>query len=428
MKYVIRVAVVLLIACGIIFAYSYNYRQEKITDSFELTTADISGSKTTTKAERKLVAEQEEGGYQLYLDGDAVILVHEGIEKTLNNWAAAVKQETPKMYYKDYDGDGEGELLIQLVNSVTNDNGANRYVYNLYLFEPVEKNGKSDFNIISANSDTWKVPFEESIRAEMSQLKSCEKIIQFVMDDAGKPLTYDKETGLTNNKYVGFACALRNREGGYEKLLRWNKGDGFYSVDENGDITLDIRVIAYYEDVKNPQYIGNIHTDIGIIGGAFDIVPSTINFVASEDYRVTSPLEASDESWSSTIRNSYSPTAREDDDRVIDWIEASFDLSADFTQKTISYYGTSSQIKCIDTVVITPSSLTLTAKEGYTFSSSILNTFSYYVKIHPDTDSEYNIEYNGEIKTVGDRQVLVVNFDRAYSREDLNNMEFNFGI
>lgn len=428
MKYFIRVIIVLLIASGIIFAYSYHYRQEKIADSIELTTADISPKQSTTKAQRQLITESKEGNYQLYLDGDNVILSHDGIEKSFSNWASEVKQETPQLFYKDYDDDGDSELLIKLVSGVTNDNGTDKYVYNLYLAEPVEKNGKSDFNIISATADTWKVPFEEAIKAEMSQLKSCDKIIQFVMDNADVSLTYDSKTGLANNKYSGFAAALKNNNGSYEKLVRWNKGGGFYNVDDKGNITLDIRILAYYDGVKNPQYIGNIHTQIGVVNGKFDIIPSTISFVANDEYKVASPLNASSEKWTSTINNSFTPTVREGDDMVIDWIEASFDLSQSFDEKTLSFSGMSSQIKCVDKVVITPSKITMTAKEGYTFSSSVIRNFGFFVKISPNTNFEYNIEYNGEIKNVDGRSVLVIHFDRAYDREVLNGMLINFGV
>ncbi|MGN1329074.1 MAG: hypothetical protein ACI4V4_05180 [Eubacterium sp.] len=428
MKYFVRVMVVLLIASGIVFAYSYNYRQQKIADDIVLTTADMNTKKElTTAVERKKIAENEEGNYQLYIDGADVVLVHDGIEKVFDGWASDAKQETPKLFYRDYDGDGENELLIQKIDGLVNTDGKKYSVYNLYLVKPVEKNGKPDFSVISATKNTWKVPFEEAIKTEMTQLKSCSKYIQFVMDDFDVSFVYDKETGITQNKYFGFARALKKNNGTYETLERWNKGNGFYKVDSGGNITLDIQLFAYYKDVKNPQYVGDIHSEIAIMNGKFSIVPNTIEFVTNEEYKILSPILASSESWESTINNSAQPPVRDNDDMVIDWLEASFDLSTDFDIKTVSFANYSSQIKCIDKVVITPGTVTLTAKEGYTFSKMMLNNGEYCVIMNPGTENQYNIEYTGEIKTVEGRSVLEIVFDRKYNRVDLNGMVVKFG-
>ncbi len=428
MKYFIRVIVVLLIASGIVFAYSYYYRQQKIADDIVLTTVDVNATKEkTTLDERKLIAQNKEGNYQLYIDGADIVLVHEEIEKTFSNLASEARQETPQLYYKDYDGDGENELLIKIINGVANNNGKDVYVYNLYLVEPVEKNGKRDFNIISANKDTWKVPFEEAIKIEMGQLKYCDKYIQLVMDDADVSFIYDKETGITHNQYYGFARALRKNDGTYEKFERWNKGNGFYKVNSKGNITLDIQLLVYYEGIDEPQYIGYIRSNVGIIKGKFNIVPDTIKFVVNKEYKILSPIQASNEQWTSTIYNSAQPTVRDNDDMVIDWVEASFDLSEYFGEQTLSFSGYSSQIKCVDKVEITPSSITLTAKEGYTFSETMLKKAEYYVKIHPKTNSEYNIEYKGEIKTVEGRSVLEIVFERTFGRNELNGFIVKFG-
>ncbi|MDD6727635.1 MAG: hypothetical protein PUE08_00215 [Eubacteriales bacterium] len=425
MKYFSKVLVVLLIVLAVIFGFSYHYREKKNADNIILTTADMS-KKQTTKAERQLICQNSDGGYQLYLDGDKVILAHEGIEKTLEGWASNVKLEKPQMFYRDYDEDGEGELLIKLATNVTNINGQEQFVYNLYLFEPIEKNGKSDFSVISATSNTWKAPFENAIKAEMSQLESCDKIIQFVMDDADTPIVYNEDTGITRNKYVGFACALRNNKGGYGELERWNKGIGLYSVSKKGEITLDIQIKAFYKNVDDPQYIGNIHTDVAVIDGKFGIVPNTISFVANEEYEVASPVYASEESWKSTIYNSYEPTFREDNSKI-DWIETKIELNPTFKERTLSFSGLSSQIKCIEKIVVTPTEIKFTAQEGYTFDESLLDKFGFSVTIRPDYDDSYNIEYKGEIKNKDGRSVLIIHFDRAYDRNTLDGMLVKFG-
>ncbi len=430
MKNYVRIlaVLVLLIALGAVFIYSYDYRQEKNASNIILTTADMNTKKSTTAPQRELIAENEEGDYQLYIDDDTVLLVHGELEKELDGWLSYVELETPTLYYYDYDGDDEGELIIKLVSGTTTDgDGNSSYAYTLYLFDTAEQDGETRFTVITANNETWKIPFEEAIKTEMSQLKSCNKFIQFVMDDAEESLYYDDETGISLNEYTGFACALQNSNGSYATLDRWSKGNGVYSVDDDGNITLEIQLLAYYEDVDDPQYIGIIHCGIGVSGGEFVILPSSIEFVADDEYKVISPASPSDEDWESTINNSADPIVRDGDDNQIDWLEASFDLSTDFEEKTISFAGYTSQIKSVDKVVITPDSVVLTAKDGYEFSSHMLNTGEFSVKIYADTDDEYNIAFSGEIKTVGGRSVLTITFDRAYDREMLDGMVVKFG-
>lgn len=426
MKYFFRVSVVLLIALGIVFAYSYHYRKEKTANDIVLTTADMNSKEQTTKKERELICENKEGNYQLYVYGDDAVLVHDGIEKTFEKLASDVKQETPLMYYKDYDGDEESELLMKIVSGVTTVDGQNKSIYDLYLIKPAEINGKMDFQVAAASKNTWRVPFEEAISAEMSQLKKCDKFIQFVMDDNEVSLVYDEKTGLSYNSHIGFAQAIRKGNGKYEKFERWKKGNGYYDVDEKGNITLDIELFAYYENVKEPQAIGNIHTDIGIINGKFSIVPKTIKFVANKEYFILpATMEATDK-WSCIINNSAAASSKASD-TAVDWIEANFDLSYDYTERTVSFAGMSSQIKCVDNVKITPGAIVLTAKEGYTFSQSVLDKDDYSVVIQPGTGEEYNIAYSGEIKTVEGRSVLKIKFDMNYPKYKLSTIVFKFG-
>lgn len=428
MKYFVRVIIVLLIVSGVVFAYSYYYKERKISNDIVLTTVDVTKKKeTTTSAERILIAKNEEGKCRLYTEGADVVLVYNGVEKVFQNWAADARQETPQLFYKDYDGDGEKELLIKIINGIVKSNGKDVSVYNLHLVKPVEKDGKVDFKIISATKDTWKVPFEEAIKTEMTQLKSCKKYIQFVMDDSDVSFIYDKETGITHNTHNGFARALKKSDGTYETLERWNKGIGLYQVDKGGNITLDIQLFAYYKGVDKPQYVGDIHSKIGITKGRFRIVPNSIEFVVNEEYDILSPIHASSETWTSVIHNSAEPANHGGDDKVIDWLEASIDLSLDYEEKTLSFADYTSQIKCVDKIKVTPGSIELTAKEGYTFSELVLKNGQYCVIMHPGTDHAYYIEYTAEIKNVNGRSVLFIPFEKKFNRVELDGIVVKFG-
>ena len=58
----------------------------------------------------------------------------------------------------------------------------------------IDDEGKQDFKLIYADQNTWKKPFEQAISAKMNQLKSCDKYLQFVMDDNNVDLKYDEST------------------------------------------------------------------------------------------------------------------------------------------------------------------------------------------------------------------------------------------
>lgn len=59
-------------------------------------------------------------------------------------------------------------------------------------------------------------------------------------------------------------------------------------------------------------------------------------------------------------------------ENYIDWLDASFEISSNVNTQTVSFANLDSQIKCVDKVKITQSSVVLTAKEGYIFQAEFL--------------------------------------------------------
>ncbi|MGN1123429.1 MAG: hypothetical protein ACI4RR_03730 [Eubacterium sp.] len=427
MKYFAKVIIVLLVAASIVFLVSYHYRQEKISEDIVLTTQNMNTSKTTKQQTDVLITENKESGYKLYKRGQSVVLSYEGIEKEFPNWYWSVNQEKPLLFYKDYDGDGESELLIKLVNSVSNYKEAGKYIYSLFLVKTVEKaDGKMDFSIISADKNTWKAPFEKAIKCEMTTIKPSDKFLQLVMDDAEEPFYYDKETGMSKNKYVGFARALKDGNE-YLKFSRWSKGYGIYNVDDDGNITLDIQVLVYYEGREEPQYAGNIHSDVGIDKGKFIIVPKTIKFMANTEYLVYDPRVPAESDWSSVINNTADAPAIRDGDNVIDWIETRFELQSDFTETSVSFAGRSSQIKCVESVKFTESEITLTAADGYVFSQKAVDDGKYAATVDAGSPMPFDVCERCEIKNIDGKSVLIMKFDKTYDREALKGILIEFG-
>ncbi len=430
MKKTIIATVAILIAVVGIFAFSIQYRNKKETEDIR----SVSTGQHTARTEKttvaiednagNLIAENKEGDYQLYSDGDKVVLVHGDYRHEFTSWNWSVMQETPKMFYKDYDGDGAKELLIRIVNGVTENNKV--YTYALYLFKPaVTDNGAKDFKIITASTDTWKTPFEQAIKCEIIQL-NCKKYIQFTMDDIYEKIVYDEKTGITQSEYAGYAKAMTSIKKEYYTLDRWSKGAGIYRVDDDGNISLDIQVLVNYKEVKDTQYIGDIHCNLEMKNGVFDIVPNTIVFLAAEQYAILDPRDTAREAWSVSITNSSKNTNFQSSE--IDWIETEFDLSGNHTEISESFEKRKSKIKYVDKVEFTEGTLTLTAKDGFEFQQRMADKGSYSLIIKDDKNKEIDICYTCEIKKVSGKSILVYTFDKTYDKEDLNNAVIKFGV
>lgn len=430
MKKTIIATVAVFLAVVGIFAFSIQYRNKKEAESISLVSTEQHTAKAekTTAAieenERNLIAENKEGDYQLYSDGDKVVLIHGDYRHEFTTWNWSVIQETPKLFFKDYDGDGTKELLIKVVNGITENN--NVYTYALYLLKPtVTDDGTKDFKITTASTDTWKTPFEQGIKCEIIQL-NCKKYIQFTMDDIYEKIVYDEKTGITQSKYAGYAKALTSIKKEYYTLDRWSKGAGIYHVDDDGNISLDIQVLVNYKEVKDTQYIGDIHCSLEMKKGVFDIVPNTIVFVAAEQYEILDPRDIAEDAWSVSISNSSkNPTSLSPE---IDWIETQFDLSGNNTEISESFEGRKSEIKCVDKVEFTEGTLTLTAKDGFEFQKRMADKGAYSLTIKDDQNKDRDICYTCETKKVSGKSVLIYTFDKTYDKEDLDKAVIKFGV
>lgn len=436
MKKTIIVAVLLAAVIGV-FIFSYQYRNQLISQQTSVTAAAQTTEKTETTQSageesegRTLVAEDKENDYQIYFDGENTDIVHGEYKKTFTSWTYSMNCEDPIIYCKDYDGDGENELALKIVNGkldVQYDGMDSPYTYAIYLFEPVTtSDGEKTFECRIASADTWKAPFDSAIICEMTQPKICNKFLQFTMDDIDEKIIYNEKTGLTESEYAGYALALSDSSKNYYTLSRWSKGAGIYDIDENGNITLDIQIFANYEEIKDTQYIGNIHCDMGIVDERFSIVPHTIYFKAVERYSVTDPRDAAKVKWNCVISNESQNTNFKSTD--IDWIEAEFSL-ANTSDKSAQYFETyPSKIKCVDSVKFTQSEVVLIAKKGYTFSQTIAESGKFSVTVNSGEKNEYDISYSCSVKTENNTGTLTIKFDKTYDKEDFDKVLIKFGV
>ncbi len=434
MKYFVRVCIVLLIAVGIVFGFSYYYREKKNSENIVLTTQLITTTKPneTTTASEKVI--YDDNGFRLTINKNKGYAEYNDVKKEIGGFEWALSQSSIDFYYDDYDDDKEKELLIlyaapnyELNNSlITKDKGdfEDNHRFALLLKPVINEQGKQDFKLIYADQNTWKKPFEQAINAKLNQVKSCDKYLQFVMDDNDVELKYDKETGISSNKYVYYAKALHNdNKDGYKKFVKWGKGEGNYYIADDGSLQLNIMVLAYYEDSSKAQYVGDIHTGVSINKkGKFTITPKTIEFTPKESYVMPDLRDNNPKKFTYTLNNTSSNTITTNEN-LIDWIDASFEMSGNVNEQSVSFGELDSQIKCVDKVKITQTSIVLTAKEGFTFSDRVVNNGDYSVVVGDNND----ITYKAEILERESRSVLKITYDKKYSQDELKNMKLKYG-
>lgn len=436
MKKTITVIVLFAIAVGA-FVFSYQYRNQKITQQLSDTAATsvmTSKEDNTATAEgtvdSSLLAEDKENDYQVYFNNNVLTIVHGEYKKEVYNWTDYwISLETPTIYCKDYDGDGEKELLIKRVNGRLEkkyDINASPFTYALYLFKPtITSTGEKTMNLISTNSQTWKAPFESAIKCELTQLKSCDKFLQFTMDDAVEKIVYDEKTGITSNEHVGYTLSLYDNSKNYYTLSRWSKGAGIYNIDDDGDMTLDIQVLANYEEVADTQCIGNIHCKMAIIDGKFNIAPKTIVFYPLDKYKITDPRNSAKKKWTCVISNESTNTNFKNTD--IDWIESELSLKNTSDKSSQSFETLPSKIKCVDSVTFTEDSVVLTAKKGYSFSKAVADSGKFSVILNIG-DEEYDVSYSCDVKTDSNTSILTIKLDKTYDKEDFDKVLIKFGV
>lgn len=429
MKKIIAIVLAAVLLVGV-FIFSVYYRNQKNIEQHQslqaLSTHESNEEETKNNSSKEPVVVTDDSEYEIYYDGEIVTIVKDDYSLEVENWAQSFDMIFPTAVSKDVDGDNVNELLLKVFsNRITNGDGTETNLFSVFMFKPyVNEEGEKTFIRAVANSSTWIVPFEQTVRAEVTQLKDCKKLLQFAMADISDEIKYD-EKGLSSNDYVGYAKAIKDNTGQYYTLADWELGQGIYNLDEDGNVTLKIQVVAEFTDAPIDQIIGFINCDIQYKEGAFSIVPKKINFEAQDQYKVADPREESTEKWTAKINNSG--TDPDFKNKNIDWLEMECSVNNLGKSQNINFDTYSSKIKCVETVNFTQSSITLTAKDGYEFSANVAKKGDFSVVLNEEDAEGVDVGYKCEIKTVNSKSTLVITFDRSYSKEQLGNITIKFG-
>lgn len=408
--------IAILIAVIIAFAFSVSYKNKNAQhNNAEHTDTTISANNIQ---KNELIAEEKESGYKLYFDGSTATLVSaNNLKLEFNSWAKSIAIAVPELYYNDFDGDGSKELIIKIVDDSSKITGKTTYSYSLFLIKPENTDGEEKLSYTVARENTWKDVFNKAIRFEVTQLKT-KKFLQFAMNDANEKITYDEETGITDNKYVSYALAECDIKKKYNTVAKYNRGLGVYNISEDGTITLDIQVIVTYKESNITHHIGNIHTEMMISDGSFQVKPNTISFETLDAYKTTDPRDTASAKWSYTIDNQSS--ASPSNSKVISSIDSGFTVSTTAQHSQQSLASEPSDIKNIDKIIFSQNGVSLTPKEGFTFDKTQLDEGRFALLVNDGAD---DISYSAAIH----EGILFIYFDKTYDSDKLGRVQIIYG-
>ena len=421
MKYFLRVLIVLVLAAGIVFGvFRYTHPEAFVNNNTaELTTVSKPAA-TEKNSNRVLLASLEKENFFLYKGSKGVLLKHGKNEFTFTNWSSFIDAEEPEMIYADFNKDGKKELLIKAV-SEKKENGS--FLYEIYILIPkTDSQGKEAFDVVFASRNTWSSILDNNIVEEMHQLKNCKKIIQFSMNSKSKGIVYDKETGIAKTGYSGYVRALQNSKGEYMTVESWSKGDGLYYISKNNKISIDIDVNVAYKGTSKVQKAGSIYFEIFLNeNNKFQVTEKSMVFKPADNFRVSDPTVTAENTWQYVEKNSNASLP--ETNTSIRWIKYTIDYNPDDLTTTKDFSTDISDLNKIEKIKLTESFVELTAKKDVSFDKNAVEKGEFSVAI----DDNLDIDYTAEIDSSGKKEVLRINFDKAYPQNEIKKLTINYG-
>jgi hypothetical protein len=421
MKYFFRILIVLVLAVGVVFGVYYYTNPDVLKNNDSDLTTVTKLAATEKYSDKQLIASLEDEDYYLYQSGKTVILNHDGKDYEFENWSNIVESDSNEMYYADFDNDNENEILVKAVIDVDNDLGD--YVYNIYLLNPAkDSDGNLIYNVAVASRNVVNNILEEYIIEEVSQLKSCNKIVQFAMASSGTTIEYDKTTGAATNGHVGYFRALQDLNGSYLSVSKFSKGNSTFNVTKDNKIKAEVEINISYNNSTVTQSAGIIRFGLTVSDdNSFTPTEKSLSFIPSDDYKVSDPTTADNTSWSYTENNSDKSKATSDN--TIDWIQYSSNYDSTITTQTQNFSSSQDDMKNISKVVITNNSVELSAKSGCSFDKQSANKGEFSVIINKGTDDEYEISYTASVTD----NVLKIKFDKSYPKSEIKSVYITYG-
>lgn len=423
---IIALVVVLAMLCGFGYYYHKNiYIPNLQRAATETAQIDIDSNGPQKAGERVLLAELKDIDFQLYKDGDYIIVVQDGQETEFSDWNSSIGRRTPEIYYFDFNEDGKEDIVIRGFEG--EDEKTGEALYGLYvLYVSTDEAGKYSYKISYTNSAGWLSIFNSMIKCQANQLTLTPKRIQFVMAYTSNTVSYDNETGLlVGAGHPSYILAPTAPDGNYCTIKNWYMGPCVINIDpKTHNITVDITIYINYNEISEAQTAGKIKSGLTYRDGEFFIAEKSVVFDVENDAVTPDPVIDNVEPWEITIKASGAAA----DKKVISnlALECSFNYK---TMKTGEFNGISNlsnEAAGIEKITADQNELKIHLKSGYSFSPEVVTLPNFKIILRY-SQKDYDIAQTATISEENGRRILTVTYDTTYSAIQMNKFKIIIG-
>lgn len=372
---------------------------------------------------RILLAELAEDDIHLYYDGGYTILVHEGRETEFDNWSKMIAEEKPELYYIDFNGDKQKDILVRALEG-TDEKTKEKYYCVYVITVTKDENENYKYEIFYANRSTWYSIFDQTLNRQTSQPIYNPKRIQFVMNLTTSTISYDSTTGIANNSRAWYVKALSDGKNNYYTLKDWYIGTPILTVDTKEPcINVQANYYITYNETDEVQLGGKLNCGLSLTGRDFKITNKSVKLIPAPEYTVTSLLKLADKDWNYTFKNTapYSSS-----DKIIDNTTFKCTMQSTTPEESTIFSGDTEEAKALDRITLTKNSIKLYAKSGYRFSEDVINKLKYSVTVNVNGVNA-DITLSASLNEENGTSVLTFVLDKDYPKTELERFVVNLG-
>lgn len=423
----ISVTILTALFCAGCILYSSFTSNAEVTE--EVSVYEVS---TESDSERTLLAKGDDGNIKLYIEGDIVVLLHNGQETQFEDWNTAIAEKTPTIYYTDMDQDEENDIVIMAYSSTDETYDYDCYVaYVLYVDKDSDGNYTYDVTLVS---NSYFHSFTNNVVREMSQpTVNNGKRLQLVMRAKGDSLSYDPDTGIFSlDTNAWYAEALSDSDGNYYTFSSYDEGKSTVAFSEKySTFAVTCPVYATYEETDDVQAVGYIHIQLyNNSDRSIDFGLAGTRLVVYDDYATTALNISPEESWEFTFNNSDS-SSYYSYDKSVSTLTAVYDIESEGTSTTGTFSTDENGADVIEKIVMTESEVKYYAKSGYEFDDYIIENETYSLSAlvsDEDEDDLYaEIQDSATITEEDGLSVLTIQLDKEYCQDEYTTYKLHLG-
>lgn len=415
--------VLLLTVCAVFASYFIAEKSVKTDRSAEKAVTMTKVAVTEKESDRVLLCENNKRDYHFYKQGDKIIMTHKGVEYNFENWSPYIDLEKPQLYFKQMGSDPTDKIIIKAVNDINEDGS---YVYGVYILSEIDnKDGTLKYKITALTRATTKQIIDEKVKIEISQAKTCKKLAYVAMCYIYQEIKFDRETGVPDSYYNPFHT-LQDKNGNYMTLDGWSRGSAEYTVEDNG-VFVSFPIDIKYKETSEVQHAGYIKCMLTLTDETREanVINKTMSFKPNMEYGAYR-YDYDGNEWKSVCKNANKAKGG---DTLIDYVQ--FEGTVDSNLETEDFSKNSSDLNKISRIEINQNKIILYANSGYTFKNSLVKNkdFSVRLTLNDGTSNNFDVSYNAELSNgSGGAEVLTINLDQPYKRENISKIKINFGV